>query len=97
MKGALVKPQKAAGLHSKEHESPLLCNSRMAMLWNAAQGCRPEASGTSHLVADVLVGQVPHVVPFHVLIAQPTSHDQPPSTASTHTHIHAQTVLVLGL
>lgn len=35
-----------------------------------------------HLVADILMTEVPHVVLLHVLIAQPSCHDQPPSTAA---------------
>lgn len=62
----------------------------MALLWYAAQIRGPEITGTSHLVADVLMGQVPHVVPLHVLIAQAASHDQPSSTASAHTRTYYQ-------
>ncbi len=55
-------------------------------MWYATQRCRLKTAGASHLVADVLMGEVPHVVPLHVLIPQPTSHDQPSSTASAHIH-----------
>ena len=94
MKEVLLKPQKrlqTSDLQPQERESPLLYNSRMAMLWYATQGCRPATTGASHLVADVLMGQVPLVVTIHVLIAQPASHDQPSSTTSAHTHTHTHT------
>lgn len=41
-----------------------------------------EQRSNDYLVADVLMGQIPHVVLLHVLVAQSSSHDQPTRTAS---------------